>query len=62
MDFKNKKINPENILDNKNHYIRFHKTKAKNLVAMKKQFSEINKKLNDEIAPIEKEIGFRQMF
>ena len=54
MDFKNKKINPENILDNKNHYIRFHKTKAKNLVAMKKQFSEINKKLNDEIAPIEK--------
>jgi N-glycosylase/DNA lyase len=40
-------INPEPILRNKKHYIRFHKMKTRYLVEMKKQFPEIIQKISE---------------
>jgi N-glycosylase/DNA lyase len=48
-DFCSSKINPEPILRDKKHYIRFHKTKAKHLLAVKEQYPIIVKQLTSEI-------------
>ncbi|HVN49717.1 MAG TPA: N-glycosylase/DNA lyase [Bacteroidota bacterium] len=40
-DFQHRAFNPESILRNKEHYIRFHHTKSHYLQLLKKQFSEI---------------------
>jgi len=44
-DFRNTKANPEPILRDKKHYIRFHKTKTKHLIAMKEQYPAIVERL-----------------
>ena len=46
----NKNFNPQKILEDKEHYIRFHKTKAQNLIAIKGQISEICKVLESNIS------------
>jgi N-glycosylase/DNA lyase len=45
--FRSQHINPEPILRRKEHYIRFHKTKTRHLLQMKKQFSDIAQKLSE---------------
>jgi N-glycosylase/DNA lyase len=47
-DFRNSNLNPESILRNPNHYIRFHRTKSKHLLALKNQYSTILKQLTGE--------------
>jgi len=44
-DFFRSAINPEPLLHQKNFYIRFHKTKAKHLLAVKEQFTSIAEQL-----------------
>lgn len=44
-NFSETEIDPEPLLHQKNFYIRFHKTKAKHLTAMKLQFPDINRHL-----------------
>jgi len=41
-DFQHNTFNPESILRNKEHYIRFHHTKAEHLQLSKERFSEIH--------------------
>ncbi|MCI0706571.1 MAG: N-glycosylase/DNA lyase [Ignavibacteriae bacterium] len=41
LDFEEKQFNPEPILSNKRHYIRFHKTKAKHLIRLKSKMEPI---------------------
>ena len=43
LDFQNRNINPELILNNKNNYIRFHKNKSKYLVLLKENYFEVMK-------------------
>lgn len=40
-DFQHRSFNPEPILRNKKHYIRFHRTKSNHLQLFKKQFAEV---------------------
>jgi len=42
MDFLRNNFNPENILRNSEHYIRFHKTKSRWILEMKLHFEEIS--------------------
>ncbi len=50
--FHKRKINPEKFLYHKEYYIRFHKTKAKNLIDMKDKFPLINEQLQNGLPPI----------
>ena len=43
--FHHRNINPEKLLHQKEFYIRFHKTKAKHLVALKEQFPSVHGQL-----------------
>jgi N-glycosylase/DNA lyase len=45
--FRSQHIDPEPVLRNKEHYIRFHRTKTRHLLHMKEQFSEIAQKLSE---------------
>jgi N-glycosylase/DNA lyase len=47
--FHDKEIDPEPILRNKEHYIRFHKMKTGYLISMKKQFPVIFRKLFEDL-------------
>jgi N-glycosylase/DNA lyase len=40
-DFRNNEIDPEPLLHTKEYYIRFHRTKAKHLIAFKEQFADV---------------------
>jgi len=53
-DFQNTEIDPERLLHQKDYYIRFHKTKAKLLVEMKKQYGAILQRLSDGESAFEK--------
>jgi N-glycosylase/DNA lyase len=53
-DFQNADINPESLLHQKEYYIRFHKTKAKLLVAMKQQYGEILRRVTSDDSAFEK--------
>lgn len=53
-DFLNVDFNPLDILDNRNHYIRFHITKAKRLLEMKIRFNDIAEILNSRLKSSEK--------
>lgn len=44
-NFHNSTLNPEKLLQNKHHYIRFHKTKTKHLIQLKKFYPTIRKQL-----------------
>lgn len=46
-DFQNSEFNPEQFLHQKEYYIRFHKTKAKHLLAAKEQFTSIHYQLTN---------------
>ena len=46
-NFRNAEIDPEPLLHQKEYYIRFHKTKAKLLVAMKSQYNDILEKISN---------------
>ena len=50
LDFEHREIDPESILRNKSHYIRFHHTKAGHLQVMKTQFAEIQKHLQQNFS------------
>ena len=52
-DFRNVNINPERLLHQKEFYIRFHKTKAKHLIAFKDQFTIINDHLSNGSSSVE---------
>jgi N-glycosylase/DNA lyase len=52
-DFFRTSINPEPLLHQKEFYIRFHKTKAKHLLAMKDKFIEIEQHLTNSNSSIE---------
>ena len=45
--FDREEINPEPLLHRKEFYIRFHRTKAKHLVAAKEQFSVIKERISE---------------
>jgi len=47
-NFRNRKLNPERYMYNKDLYIRFHKNKSKYLVEMKEKFPEILDELNNK--------------
>jgi N-glycosylase/DNA lyase len=40
-DFRNTEIDPEPLLHTKEYYVRFHRTKAKHLIALKEQFADV---------------------
>lgn len=52
-EFHRTSLNPESLLHQKEFYIRFHKTKAKHLLAMKEQFPEIQQHLTNGSAGVE---------
>ena len=52
-DFFRTVMNPEPLLHQKNFYIRFHKTKAKHLLAVKEQFPAIAEHLMNEVSSAE---------
>lgn len=54
--FKNADCDPEVLLSDKRHYIRFHKTKAKWIVEMKKKFPEIEACILSRKSAVEKRI------
>lgn len=56
LDFKNADCDPEPVLSDKRHYIRFHKTKAKWIVEMKKKFPEIEACILSRKCVVEKRI------
>lgn len=56
IDFKNVDADPEQILSDRNNYIRFHKTKSRWIVEMKKQFSHIDQVVGSRISASEKRI------
>ncbi len=49
IDFRNSTINPANILNDKQHYIRFHNQKAKRLVWLRENFNVIEEILNSNL-------------
>ncbi|MGA7161310.1 MAG: N-glycosylase/DNA lyase [Bacteroidota bacterium] len=53
-NFQNAEFNPEPLLHQKEYYIRFHKTKAKLLIAMKRQYGEILRKISNGEPAFEK--------
>ena len=53
-NFQNAEIDPEHLLHQKEYYIRFHKTKAKLLVAMKQQYHAILQKISTVDSAFEK--------
>jgi len=53
-DFQNAELDPEPLLHQKDYYIRFHKTKARLLVAMKKQYGEILRRVTNGDPAFEK--------
>ncbi len=53
-DFQAAEIDPEPLLHQKEYYIRFHKTKARLLVAMKQQYSAILQKISNGDSAFEK--------
>ena len=53
-NFQNTEIDPEHLLHQKEYYIRFHKTKAKLLVAMKQQYHAILQKISTGDSAFEK--------
>ena len=53
-NFQNTEIDPEHLLHQKEYYIRFHKTKAKLLVAMKQQYHAILQKISTVDSAFEK--------
>ena len=53
-DFQNAEIDPERLLHQKEYYIRFHKTKARLLVAMKQQYNAILQKISNGEPAFEK--------
>ena len=53
-NFQNAEIDPEHLLHQKEYYIRFHKTKAKLLVAMKQQYDAILQKISTADSAFEK--------
>ena len=54
LNFQSKNVNPEPILNDRSHYIRFHKTKAIRLGEMKNNFWAIEEQLTMKISPMEK--------
>jgi N-glycosylase/DNA lyase len=54
MNFQNSDIDPESILRQKEHYIRFHKSKAGYLVKLKGQFPIILKKICESGSAVDK--------
>ena len=54
IDFRNKNIDPTQILRRKENYIRFHNQKAKRLVAIKYQWKQIEEILNSDLTNNEK--------
>ena len=59
-NFQNAGIDPEPLLHQKEYYIRFHKTKAKLLTAMKQRYDEILQKIVDGNSAFEKRDGSRR--
>jgi len=53
-NFQTAEVDPEPLLHHKEHYIRFHKTKAKLLVAMKRQYDDILRKISNGEPAFEK--------
>ncbi len=53
-NFQNADIDPEPLLHQKEYYIRFHKTKAKLLIIMKKQYNDILLKISNGNTAFEK--------
>jgi len=53
-DFERREIDPEPLLHGKDYYIRFHKTKARLLVEMKRTYSEILRHVTDTSTALEK--------
>lgn len=49
-EFHRASLNPESLLHQKEFYIRFHRTKAKHLLAVKEQFPEIHRHLTNGTA------------
>ncbi len=56
LDFKNADCDPEPVLSDKRHYIRFHKTKAKWIAGMKEMFPEIEACILSKKSAVEKRI------
>lgn len=55
-DFLNKGSNPIEILNSKEHYIRFHNQKAFRLLKIREDWDDISNKLNSDINPKEKRL------
>ena len=53
-NFQNAEIDPEHLLHQKEYYIRFHKTKARLLIAMKQRYDEILQKVSNGESAFEK--------
>ena len=56
LDFKFRDIDPESVLSDKKHYIRFHKTKAKWIAGMKQKFHEIQTCILSRKTAVEKRL------
>lgn len=56
LDYKNADCDPEPLLSDKRHYIRFHKTKAKWIAGMKQKFSEIETCIVNRKTAVEKRL------
>lgn len=54
LDFKDKDINPIDVLNNKENYIRFHNTKAQRLLELKEKNDEISNVLKTNLSPLKK--------
>ncbi len=52
-DFSGRGFDPTSYLRDPRHYIRFHNTKAKRLLAIRNSFSELHPHLNDPLLPAE---------
>jgi len=51
--FADSDFNPEDILRTKEHYIRFHRTKAKHLIMAKEEFPSILKAVTNGLSPVD---------
>jgi N-glycosylase/DNA lyase len=56
LDFRRNDVTPARILADKQHYIRFHKTKAKWIEEMKKQYDEVEATIMSDLSAVEKRI------
>lgn len=54
LDFLERTVDPEPILSDRTHYIRFHKTKSVWMLEMKKHFPEIERMLAGDTSAVEK--------